>query len=142
MATTMMHSVSTITEYEADDSRLEQLETVSAENRQSFDALVAQLATLESRLDQAKDDEREEFSRWRLDRVEIERARDALDAQLVMAQRQVSVLTGQVTLIEQEKTNLMEKCLSLERRKIVQVHRETSTTLSPPPPAITGDLSN
>jgi len=137
MATTMMHSVSTITEYEADDSRLEQLETVSAENRQSFDALVAQLATLESRVDQAKDDEREEFSRWRHDRVEIVRARDALDAQLVMAQRQVSVLTGQVALIEQEKTNLMEKCLSLERRKIVQVHRETSTTLSPPPPAIT-----
>ena len=141
----MMASASTITEHDdstIDDSRLEQLELTSAQNRQSVDALVVQMTTLESRLDEARSERNKEMERVRLDRDDVARQRGALDAQLKNALSQLSALTDQMALIERERDELQEKCLSLETRQIVQVHRETSTSLSPPPPAITGNLFN
>lgn len=123
-----------------DDSRLIALESESSQNRGQLVELVAHLEKVESHLAEIDREKSAEIERLRCylettnkDLKDSCDKRITTESELNLARLQIDKLAEQVKTLQREKEELEQKCKSQEKGQIVQVHRETSTTLSPQP---------
>ena len=139
------HSVTTETEPDSyDDSRLIALESESSQNRDQLAGLISHLEKVESHVAEIDREKSSELERLRCNlettNKDLNDSRDkriTTESELNLARRQIDKLAEQVKTLQREKEELEQKCKSYEKEQIVQVHRETSTTLSPQP--VTGN---
>ena len=123
-----------------DDSRLIALESESSQNRGQLVELVSNLERVESNLAKIDREKPAEMERLRCNLETTNKdlkdscyKRITTESELNLAKLQIDKLAEQVKTLQREKEELEEKCKSQEKEQIVQVHRETSTTLSPQP---------
>ena len=128
------------------DSRIPALEAESAESRHTLNLLNDRISNFEQNLAKVELDRRDEISSLQrevstrdvtIDRVT--RKVEKVEADLQNSLDQNARLTQLIKRLKAEKADLESKCSDLEKAQIIQINRETNTSLSPP---VTGKVTD
>ena len=124
---------------EHSDSRIPALESESAESRHTLNVLNDRISNFERNLAQIELDRRDEISSLKKEVStrdatidDVTRKVEKVEADLQNSLDQNARLTQLIKRLKAEKAELESKCSDLEKAQIIQVSRETNTSLSPP----------